>query len=65
MLASVKIAREKFGEINVLVNCAGIGVAAKTLDNKGAAHPLDLFTKVINVRSCLAIDNEKIYLLIS
>ena len=48
----VQLAKEKFGEINVLVNCAGIGVAVKTLNKKGAAHPLDVFQKVIDV-SCL------------
>merc|ERR1711937_1051151 len=36
--AGVKIAREKFGEINALVNCAGIGVAMKTLGKDGSPH---------------------------
>ncbi|XP_066930589.1 3-hydroxyacyl-CoA dehydrogenase type-2-like [Clytia hemisphaerica] len=47
--AGVHMAKEKFGELNALVNCAGIGIAVTTLDKKGAAHPLDLFEKVINV----------------
>lgn len=45
----VQLAKERFGEINGLVNCAGIGIAVKTLDNKGIAHPIESFTKVIQV----------------
>ncbi len=37
-----------FGAIHFNVNCAGIGVAAKTV-GKGQACPLDHFTSVINV----------------
>lgn len=47
--AGVHLGVEKFGEINALVNCAGIGLAVKTLDNKGVAHPLESFQKVIEV----------------
>jgi len=47
--AGVELAKAKFGEINVLVNCAGIGEAVKTLDKKGAAHPLESFQRVIDV----------------
>ena len=47
--AGVQMAKEKFGEINVLVNCAGVGSAIKTLDRKGVAHPLDIFQQVIDV----------------
>ncbi len=36
------------GEINVVVNCAGIAPAAKVLGKKGP-HDLDLFTRVITV----------------
>lgn len=45
----VHLAMERFGEINALVNCAGIGLAVKTLDNKGVAHPIESFTNVIQV----------------
>ena len=45
----LQLGKDTFGEINALVNCAGIGIAVKTLDNKGAAHNLDAFTKVIQV----------------
>src|SRR5699024_1573749 len=37
-----------FGNINTLINCAGIAVARKTLSRKGA-HDLESFTKVIQV----------------
>lgn len=47
--AGVQLGVERFGEINALVNCAGIGLAVKTLDNKGVAHPLESFQKVIEV----------------
>lgn len=45
----VQLGKEKFGEINVLVNCAGIGIAKKTLDRDGKAHPLEDFSRVIQV----------------
>jgi len=41
-------ARQRFGGINVLVNCAGIGTAAKTVGKQGAAR-LEDFTRVINI----------------
>ena len=39
---------KKFGGINIVVNCAGIGPAAKTV-SRGEAHPNELFGKVINI----------------
>jgi 3-hydroxyacyl-CoA dehydrogenase / 3-hydroxy-2-methylbutyryl-CoA dehydrogenase len=39
---------ESFGSINTVVNCAGIGIAAKLLSRKGV-HSLDLFSKVISI----------------
>ncbi|MCV0397394.1 MAG: SDR family NAD(P)-dependent oxidoreductase [Rhizobiaceae bacterium] len=39
---------EKLGTPRILVNCAGIGVAAKTTGKDGA-HSLDLYRKVIEV----------------
>jgi NAD(P)-dependent dehydrogenase (short-subunit alcohol dehydrogenase family) len=41
-------ARQRFGGINVLVNCAGIGTAAKTVGKQGPAR-LEDFTRVINI----------------
>lgn len=40
----------KFGKVNVNVNCAGIGIAVKTLGKKGV-HPLDSFKKVMDVNT--------------
>ncbi|RLL46848.1 3-hydroxyacyl-CoA dehydrogenase [Oceanobacillus piezotolerans] len=38
-----------FGNINTLVNCAGIGAAEKTFSGKKGAHDLGTFNKVIQV----------------
>ena len=47
---AIKLARDSFGSLNVLVNCAGIGVAFRTYNfNKKRAHSLEDFQKVINV----------------
>jgi 3-hydroxyacyl-CoA dehydrogenase/3-hydroxy-2-methylbutyryl-CoA dehydrogenase len=40
--------KEKFGSLNILVNCAGIGSASKTVGKDGA-HPLDYFKVVIDI----------------
>lgn len=39
---------ERIGEPRILVNCAGIGLAMKTVSKDGI-HPLDLFNKIIQV----------------
>jgi 3-hydroxyacyl-CoA dehydrogenase/3-hydroxy-2-methylbutyryl-CoA dehydrogenase len=39
---------EKFGDINGLINCAGVGYSRKVL-NKGGVFPLELWTKVIQI----------------
>jgi len=45
---ALRQAKERFGAIHVLVNCAGIGAAQKTLGKQGPAR-LDDFTRVIQV----------------
>lgn len=40
--------RDQYGPINALVNCAGIGVAIRTLSKKGP-HPLEEFNRALNV----------------
>ncbi|MEO2078004.1 MAG: 3-hydroxyacyl-CoA dehydrogenase [Bacillus sp. (in: firmicutes)] len=45
---AVNKAADFMGEINTVVNCAGIGIAEKVIGKKGA-HNLSLFSKVINV----------------
>lgn len=48
--AAVSLAREKFGRLDVAVNCAGIAVAVKTYNfKKDVPHSLDDFQRVINV----------------
>ncbi len=48
MAAALAEARQRFGGFNVLVNCAGIGTAAKTV-SKGNPAKLEDFTRVISV----------------
>lgn len=42
-------ARAAQGQEHILVNCAGIAGAAKTVDREGNAHSLSYFTKTINI----------------
>ena len=46
--AAVEAALKAFGGLHVLVNCAGIAIAERTI-GKEAPHDLGRFTKVINV----------------
>ncbi|MGH7922765.1 MAG: SDR family NAD(P)-dependent oxidoreductase [Candidatus Dormibacteraceae bacterium] len=46
--ADVGRAVDEAGDLRLLVNCAGIGPAARVLGRQGP-HPLDLFRKVIDV----------------
>jgi NAD(P)-dependent dehydrogenase (short-subunit alcohol dehydrogenase family) len=39
---------DKLGNPRILINCAGIGIAMKTVSKDGA-HPLDLYRKVLEV----------------
>jgi len=41
-------AARRLGEPRILVNCAGIAIALKTISKDGA-HPLDMFRKVVEV----------------
>ncbi|XP_003385670.1 PREDICTED: 3-hydroxyacyl-CoA dehydrogenase type-2-like [Amphimedon queenslandica] len=47
---ALSVTKERFGTINTAVNCAGIGVAIKTLSKRGP-HPLSQFQKVLNVNA--------------
>jgi len=38
------------GPLNTLVNCAGTGIAIKTLSKNGP-HPLDEFSRVLNINT--------------
>ena len=41
--------RSDLGTVDICVNCAGIGIAAKTVDREGQPHNLDHYRKVIEV----------------
>uniref|UniRef100_A0A8C7C263 Hydroxysteroid 17-beta dehydrogenase 10 n=1 Tax=Neovison vison TaxID=452646 RepID=A0A8C7C263_NEOVI len=48
--AALTLAKEKFGRVDVAVNCAGIAVAMKTYNlKKNQAHSLEDFQRVLNV----------------
>ena len=46
--AAVAAAVERFDTVHAVVNCAGVGIASRTVTREGP-HPLDLFAKVIQV----------------
>lgn len=46
--AAIDAARNQFGGLDMLINCAGIGLAMRTLTKDGP-HALDLFERVIRV----------------
>ncbi len=47
--AGFATARTAQGQERILVNCAGIGVAAKTVDKEGKPHDAGVFDKVIRI----------------
>ncbi|KAK3601608.1 hypothetical protein CHS0354_027856 [Potamilus streckersoni] len=50
--AALETARNRFGRLDVAVNCAGIGVAIKTYNfTKNKPHPLETFTSVIRTNT--------------
>lgn len=50
---AIDTCQEKWGKLNVVVNCAGIGIAQKTYnDAKNRVHSLDDFDHVLNVNVC-------------
>ena len=46
--AALDVAREAFGGLHGLINCAGVGPAAKVLGKKGP-HPLEDFEKTVGI----------------
>ncbi|KAH1010346.1 3-hydroxyacyl-CoA dehydrogenase type-2 [Dendroctonus ponderosae] len=49
---ALKLAKEKYGKLNYVVNCAGIGVAFKTYNfKKKLPHHLEDFSKVVQVNT--------------
>jgi NAD(P)-dependent dehydrogenase (short-subunit alcohol dehydrogenase family) len=47
-VSAIAVARERHGAARILVNCAGIGAAARIVGRDGP-HPLDAFERVIRV----------------
>ncbi len=48
VVAGIEATMKKFGRITANINCAGIGVASKTLGKEGP-HTLGLFKKVVDI----------------
>ena len=56
MKKALEVAMNKYGKLDVAVNCAGIGIAVQTYNfNKGTVHPLDEFQRVLNVSTIFFI----------
>ncbi len=49
---ALETVQSKFGALTVAVNCAGIGVAIRTLSKKGP-HPLEMFQVFIWSFMCI------------
>lgn len=47
--SAVEAAEAEHGIARILVNCAGVGTPAKTVDREGQPHPLDGFRKIIDI----------------
>lgn len=45
---AIDLAISTFGAVNILVNCAGVGMAMRTTSKNGA-HPLEIFETVIKI----------------
>jgi len=45
---ALEFTKQKFGQIDILINCAGVSSGMKTASKKGP-HDLDYFKKVINI----------------
>jgi NAD(P)-dependent dehydrogenase (short-subunit alcohol dehydrogenase family) len=45
---AIDVAKSAFGGVNILVNCAGVGMAMRTTSKNGA-HPLEIFETVIKI----------------
>ena len=46
--ATIDLALEKFGSIDILINCAGVGKAMKTVGRDGP-HDLNIFKQIIDI----------------
>lgn len=44
-----ELAQQKFGKVQILVNCAGIGTPAKVIGRDGKASPLQDFSRIVQI----------------
>uniref|UniRef100_A0A6A7FT44 3-hydroxyacyl-CoA dehydrogenase type-2 n=1 Tax=Hirondellea gigas TaxID=1518452 RepID=A0A6A7FT44_9CRUS len=52
VIRTLKLCKERYGRLNAVVNCAGIGVAFKAYNhNKGTYHALEDFERCIRVNA--------------
>ncbi|MCZ4551430.1 SDR family NAD(P)-dependent oxidoreductase [Gordonia rubripertincta] len=47
--SAVKAVADRFGRLDVSINCAGAGPGARMLDREGNPHPLDLYRKIVEL----------------
>lgn len=47
--STVDAAVERFGRVNLLVSCAGVSPASRTVDRKGKMYPLDVFRRAVDI----------------
>jgi 3-hydroxyacyl-CoA dehydrogenase/3-hydroxy-2-methylbutyryl-CoA dehydrogenase len=47
--AAVDDATDKFGMVNLLVSCAGVSPASRTVDRKGNMHALDVWRRAVDI----------------
>lgn len=47
---AVKVAMDTYGGLTAAINCAGIGIAQRTLTKKGP-HPLNEFEQILKVNT--------------
>jgi 3-hydroxyacyl-CoA dehydrogenase/3-hydroxy-2-methylbutyryl-CoA dehydrogenase len=47
--SAVDSAAEHFGRVNLLVSCAGVSPAVRTLDRKGNMFPLEVFKRTVDI----------------
>jgi 3-hydroxyacyl-CoA dehydrogenase/3-hydroxy-2-methylbutyryl-CoA dehydrogenase len=46
---AVDAAAARFGMVSLLVSCAGVSPAARTVDRRGNMHPLDVFRRTVEI----------------
>ena len=47
---AIKVAMDTYGRLTAAINCAGIGIAKRTLTKKGP-HPLNEFEQILRVNT--------------